>query len=204
MRTSSITLWLTRLAWGLLLLDLILIFVVPTDASFGSLLLLIAYALWLILSLMAVSTWLIIRYRELFRRWPGWATPIVVLILSSMVFQGIWPVGHPNLSFFFTLLFVVSMWSVGVTTAILLCYNDVGLGMIAWGSAIMIWVLMLAWRFQGNLIELSFFNLIHPDERPPLWWFNPLFCVFGWIVPLSAVSFLGHTLRLILREWQSQ
>jgi hypothetical protein len=199
-RRSGLSLWMTRLAWGLLLLDLLLILIVPADASFDNLLLLIAYTLWLILSLIAIATWLIIRYRHFFRGWLGWSTPIIALVLSDMVFQGKLTVSDPNLSLFLTLLFVVSIWSVGVATAILLYYHDVGLGLMAGASAMTIWILLFAWRFQGNLIELVFLNLVHPDEPSPLWWFNPIMCIVGWIFPLGGISFLVHTGRLIMRE----
>ncbi len=202
MRKATLTLWLTRLAWGLLIFDVLLIFVVPADTHFGSLLLMIAYAAWLILTLVITSVWLMIRYRAFFRTWPGWAVPLITLILSSLVIQGILPVSHPNFSLFFSMLFVVSVCSAGVATAILLWYRDVGLGLIAWGLVILVWMLLFSWRFQGNLIELFFSSLIHPDKPSPLWWWNSLVCVCGWIIPLSVISFLGHTLRLILREWQ--
>lgn len=202
MKRTGLILWLTRLALGLLTFDLLLIFVVPVDTNFDSLLLLVAYTAWLIFTLVIASMWLMIRYRAFFRTWLGWVVPLILLILSSLVVQGVLPIRHPNFSLFFSMLFVVSVCSLGVATAILLWYRDVGLGLIAWGLVILVWVLLLGWRFQGNLIELSFFNLIHPDEPPPLWWFNPLMCILGWIIPLGVISFLGHTLRLIVCEWQ--
>jgi hypothetical protein len=202
-KKSSLTLWITRLAWGLLSFDLLLIFIVPTDTNiFDSLLLMIAYAGWLILTSIIASTWLIIRYRAFFHTWPGWAVPLILLILSSLVVQNVLFVSHSNLSLFFAMLFLTSVWSVGVATAILLWYRDIGLGLMAWGLAIFIWVVLLTWRFQGNSIELVLSSLNHPNEPSPLWWFNPLICIFGWIIPLGIVSFLGHTLRLIIREWR--
>jgi hypothetical protein len=201
-RRSGFTIWLTRLAWGLLAFDVLLIFLMPADTSFDSLLLLIAYAAWLISTLIFAPTWLIFRYRAFFRTWLGWATPLVSLVCSSIVVQGVLRINHPNLSLLFSLLFVVSVWSFGVATAVLLWYRDVGLGLIAWGSLVMIWIVLFAWRIQGNLIELVLSSLSHPDQPSPLWWFNPLICIWGWIIPLGAISFLAHTLRLILREFQ--
>jgi len=190
------------LAWGLLLFDLLLILVVPADINFGSLLLLVAYAAWLILSLLAASTWLMIRYRMFFRIWSGWAIPIIMLFLSSMVFYGVLPVRHPNLSHLFSLLLIVSGWSVGVATAILLWYRNVGLDLMGWGLVILIWVLLFSWRCQGNLIELWLSSLNQPVESSPLWWFNPLLCSFSCIAPLGIIGFLGHTVRLIVQEWR--
>lgn len=202
MKKSNLGLWLTRIAGGLIILDLLLIFVVPAGITFGSLLLVIVYAAWLVFTLIIASLWLTIRYRGFFRTWPGWAIPLVLLVFSSMVVQGVLPVTHPNFSLFFAMLFVVSICSVGIATAILALYRDVGLGLVAWGLVILIWALLLSWRFQGNLIELSVYSLIHPGEPPPLWWFNQLMCILGCVFPLGVISFVGHTLRLILRECQ--
>jgi hypothetical protein len=202
MKESALASWLTRAIWGLLILDLLLILVVPAEMSFNSLLLLVAYAVWLILSLIAISTWLIVRYRTLFRTWPGWAVPVVVLLLSSLVFYGVLPVRHPNISLLFSLLLIVSGWSVGVATAVLLWYRDVGLGLIGWGAVIVIWALLFGWRAQGNLIDLWFSSLSQPAESSPVWWPGPLLCSFGCVLPLGVVGFLGHTVRLIVQEWQ--
>jgi hypothetical protein len=201
-KSTGLIIWLTRLAWGLGILDLLLILVVPADTSFNSLLLLIAYAVWLILSLIAASTWLIIRYRALFRTWLGWAMPLVALLFSSMVFYDILPVRHANISLIFSLLVIVSGWSIGVATAVLLWYRDVGLGLIGWGAVTMIWALLFGWRFQGNLVELWLSGLDQLAQPSPLWWFHPLLCSFGCIAPLGIIGFLGHTVRLIVQEWQ--
>ena len=200
-KRTGLTVWLTRLAWGLLILDLLLIFVVPADMAFDSLVLLVAYALWLILSLIAASTWLIIRYRAFFRTWQGWVVPLIMLFLSSMVFYGVLPVRHPNVSLLFSLLFVVSGWSVGIATAILVWYHDVGLSLIGWGLVTLIWGLVFGWRFQGNLAEMWLSDLSRLSEPSPLWWLNTLLCSFGCIAPLGIAGFLGHTIRLIVQEW---
>lgn len=200
MNKKLLTLWLTRLAWGLLFFDLLLILVVPDDTSFGNLLLLIAYMIWLVLTLLVASTWLTIHYRAFFRTWVGWAIPLVLLAFSSLVVQGVLSISH--LGFFFSMLFVVSFWCIGIATGILLWYRDVGLGLIAGGTILVVWVLLFVWRFQGNLIELFILSLNHPNESSPFWWFGLLACVFDCIAPLSILSFLVHTIRLIVRELQ--
>ena len=60
------------------------------------------------------------------------------------------PVRHPNLSLLFSLLLIVSGWSVGVATAILLWYRDVGLGLIGWGLVILFGYCCLAGAFRGT------------------------------------------------------
>lgn len=200
MRKSGCTLWLNRFAWGIVLVDLMLILLVPAELSFGNMALLIAYAIWLILSPIVASTWLVVHYRSFFRKWLGWILSIIVLLFSNLVFQDIIPIQQPNIDLFFTLLFSVSCWIFGIATIVLLWYRDIGLGLIAWGSVIMVWILLFAWRFQGDLIELSIYNLAHLDEPAPLGWAYPFICIFGWIVPLGIFSFLGHTVCLIVHE----
>jgi len=201
MNKSCLLAWLTRSAWGVLLFDLLLIAVVPANLNFDSQLLLFAYAAWLILSPIAAATWLMVRYRTFFRTWTGWATPILVLIISMMVFAGVLPVNHPNLSSFFSLLLLVSTVCIGVATAILFWYQDVSLKLIGWMSVIYIWALVLGWRFQGNLMTSYMSSLINPNQPPQsLWWINSLMCIMGWVVPLGFIGFVGHTIKLIVRE----
>lgn len=203
-KTSDFTLWLTRAAWGLLLVDLIIIFAVPADMSFDSLSSLIAYALGLVLSSIGASTWLVIRYRTFFRTWIGWAATISSLIISSMITQSNPLIANPQLSLFFSMLFIVSGWCTGVATAVMLWYRDIGLGLVAWTTIVAVWIFVLAWSFQGNLIELSLFSLSHPDEPSRLWWLNSLMCIIGWLIPLGLIGFVSHTLRLIIRECRSE
>jgi hypothetical protein len=200
MNKSVLNLWPTSLSWGLLILDLLLILIVG-NMKFDNPLLLLGLAAWLIITPIAACTWLMIRYRAFFRTWPGWTTPIILLIFSSSVVQGALPIGLGNISLIFSILSIVSLYAVGLATAILLWYRDVGLKLVAWWTVIVIWTLTLAWRYQGNLIELAFYKLIHPNEPDPIWWFGPFMCILWWIIPLGIISFLGHTLRIIIREW---
>ncbi len=203
MNKSYLLAWLTRLAWGILFFDLLLVAIVPANLNFDSQLLLIAYAMWLILSLIGAAAWLIVRYRTFFRTWPGWASPILAFCVSMMVFADVLPVNHPNLSFFFTLLLLVSTVCIGVATAILFWYRDVSLKLIGWISVICIWALVLSWRFQGNLMTVYMSGLVNPNQpSQSLWWANSLMCIMGWVVPLGIIGFIGHTIKLVVRELQ--
>jgi len=193
---------LTWIAWGLLFVDSGLIFLIPADANFGRLVWLIAYLAWLIVTLLAATTWLIIYHRRLFRLWPGWLMTVALLLFSSSVAQDVLPIHYPNLSLFFSLLFIISVWDFGIATAILLWYRDVGLGLIGWGGVVFIWAVLLSWRFQGNWVELWIDALNNLESSSPLWWLNTFLCVLGWIIPLGIVSFIGHTLRLFIREYR--
>ncbi|MBU0512033.1 MAG: hypothetical protein KJ638_10100 [Chloroflexi bacterium] len=200
MNKSCLLFWLTRLSWGLLVLDLVSIFLVPADTDFGSLALMLVYAGWLILTLVGATTWLMVAYRGFFQTWHGWTLPVSVLVLNNLVSAGVFPISNPNLAFFFTLLNIVSAWAVGVATVILLWYRDAGLRLVALVFVIFVWTTFLAWHFQGNLIEILFLSVNRPNEPSPLWWLNPLFCIFWWVIPLGLISFVGHTLRILAEE----
>ena len=193
--------WLTRFAWLVLAADLVFLFFACEIRSENQMVLL-AWAAGLVLSLLAASTWLIIAYHRIFHNWYYWIMPPLLFILSSYATQGAIRISYQPLSFFFTLLGVVSLWGVGVTTAIFLWHNDAGLKILAWTSVSTVWLVALAWRIHGNLIELSFTMLSRPDEISPLWWIYPLFPLMFWLIPLTLFSIIGHTVRLIHRETQ--
>lgn len=193
--------WLTRFAWLVIAADLVFLFFACEVRSENQMVLL-AWAVGLILSLLAASTWLIIAYRRIFHHWYCWIMPPLLFIISSYVTQGAIPISYTPLSFFFTLLGIVSLWAVGLTTAIFLWRNDDGLKILAWSSVGTVWLVALAWRLHGNLIELSFTMLSLPDELSPLWWIYPLFPLMIWLIPLTLLSIAGHTIRLIHQEIQ--
>lgn len=204
MTPSAFTLTRTPFAWGLLIFDLLLVWIAGY-IHFGNLFLGVIYVAGSILTLLVTSSWLIIYYRGFFRTWLGWTASLLPVTLSSLVVQKVLPVRYPPASFFFTTLFIVSIWGVGLTTGILLWYRDVGLRLIAWGSVILVWMMAVAWRIQGNLIQLAFMYFNHPpDQPPPLWWFNTLLLMMFWMVPLGVVSFIRHTRRLVRREWRGE
>ncbi|MCP4349447.1 MAG: hypothetical protein GY795_28535 [Desulfobacterales bacterium] len=72
--------------------------------------------------------------------------PILSLIVSTSVVEKAIPVSNSSLSLslFFTVLSIVSIWSVGLATAIFLWYRDAGLELIAGGSVMFIWIVALA------------------------------------------------------------
>jgi hypothetical protein len=157
------------------------------------------YAAWFFGSLAVVSTWGILRYRTLFRTWRGWFTIILSMVLSSLIFQQVIANRSlpPPLPFAVLVLAVVSFWAVGPATGVLLWYKDRGLSFFAWGLVIVIWMLMLAWRFQGNLFQLFFAFAMQPSTP---WWTLFFLCILGWIIPCGAIGFVGYTIELLIRE----
>lgn len=203
MKQSTLFLWLTRFSWGLILLNVVLIFIMPTTINDSTTLILVyLYAVWLIITCILASTWLIIYYRNFFQHWPIWMAMLILMILSSLAMQGIKSDSFPHLSLFAAVLFMTTFWDIGVSTAVLLWRRDVGLRLVAGWTIIIIWALTLSWRIQGNLIELWLSSLNHSGEMMPLWWLNTLFCASCWIVPIGLIGFVAHTLRLIIREYR--
>jgi hypothetical protein len=196
---SSKAAWLTKLAWIILLFNALLIFLVPGD-TFRSLLPVLLYLGWLLLSSTLVLTWLSYYHRTFFRRWRGWAIS-VVLVTVILFFTSSNILSLPSqLSLFFSVLIIPSLWLLFLASVILLWYRDVGLALLGWGSIIYVWSLFLSWRYQGNLLELWLYSLNYPDAPSPLWWLNTLFCLSACIFPVAIFSLLGHTVRLIIHE----
>lgn len=207
-KKNTLSVWLTRLAWGLIVLDVILslipthIFIPGAMNAQTAVLLLFVIAIWIIGTLCAATTWLIIHYRAFFRTWIGWIIPFPVLILSGAIAQGALPVKFEVLRSLSSMLQLVSLWSIIPITVLRLWHKDVGLRMASWGSLLVIWGYFGAWRYKGNLIEGFLLSLSDPSQIQSFWWFSPLMCIFWWVIPISIVGFVGHTIRLLICEFK--
>ena len=200
MKKSSFLTWVTRLSWALVFLDLLLIFLVPTKIDTDNLTLMIAYAVWLILTVFLATTSLMIIYRGLFQSWVGWVIPIIILVFSTLVSSGPFQIHNPRLSLLYILLTIASMWGVGVATIIFLWYQDYGLKLVASALVIFTWTSFFVWYFQGNLFDLLIASINQPEMSSPFWWLNSLFCVLWWIIPVGISSFVVHTFRILASE----
>ena len=200
MKKSSFLTWVTRLSWALVFLDLLLIFLVPTKIDTDNLTLMIAYAVWLILTVFLATTSLMIIYRGLFQSWVGWVIPIIILVFSTLVSSGPFQIHNPRLSLFYILLTIASMWGVGVATIIFLWYQDYGLKLVASALVIFTWISFFVWYFQGNLFDLLIASINQPEMSSPFWWLNSLFCVLWWIIPVGISSFVVHTFRILVQD----
>jgi hypothetical protein len=167
--------------------------VIPYDAD-NLMLLLSVYACGILPMLGVAITWLMLIHRKFFSRWLGWSTPTALFLISSI------PVQPSTLSLLLNTLTFLSIWAIGVATFILLWYRDLGLKLFGWTLALSVWAFALAWRFQGNLIELWLQSLNNPTGWSPLWWLNPLGWMVWWVVPISLLSIVGHTVRFLWQE----
>ena len=196
MKNSFLKLWLTRIAWGVLAVDLVIVPAALSNTRLGSQAVMLLFAAWLFLSLLGATVWLMAVYRNFFRSWLGWSIPVILFLFGNMVVQGVLPIKQPNVLFFFSVLAMAGLWLIPVATGILLWYRDVGLSMIGWGLAIFVWLAYFAWRIQGNLFELMFSNMSHTDAASPVWWLGPLVWVTGIRVKLSGLNLSQHSQRI--------
>ena len=197
---SRFILWAKRLSWVVILLDLISIFLVPTEINSHNFTFMLAYGFWLFITLLLATTSLMVIHHESFQSWVGWITPIIILFFSNLFSSGYIQVNNSGLSFFYILLTIFCMWGVGVATIIFLWYRDYGLRLVASALVIITWIGFVVWNIQGNLFDLLIKNMNQPEVPSPLWWLNPLFCVLWWVIPIGIISFVVHTFRIIAKE----
>lgn len=190
--------WFVQLTWGVLLFNILLVFIVPTDA-FRSLLPALAYLVWLTFTSLLAVTGLVFIYRHFFHSWFGWGIVVLLVILSFFFILGI-KIEQPQLSFFFSMMLLPSLWILFLATLIFLWQRDVGMPIVGLLSISLVWALFLYWHYEGDIVTLWLYDLNHPTEPSPLWWLNTLFCLSSCIVPIAMISFLFHTFRLIKHE----
>lgn len=208
MKTRSIlSVWLTRLAWGLIILDLILS-LIPINVIFPSTMpeqVVVLWALiivvWIIGTLCVATTWLIFRYRAFFHTWIGWWSTFLMLFLSGAIAQGAIPATPDVISSMFSFIQICSLWSLIPVTGLRLWRQDVGLRMVGWGILAVIWGFFGALRFEGNLIADFLLALSAPSQQQPFWWLSPLLCILWWVIPAGVIGFVGHSIRLLAHEF---
>lgn len=197
-QASKVNLWMTCIAWALIVLDMFLVLAIGDVNCANVLLFLIV--MWLIPTLIGASTWLIIHYRAFFKTWLGWIIPFISLFLSGLAVQASPGIDLGCFASLAVFVFLTSFWGIIPITIIYQRHNDVGLKLIAWGSIIVVWSFVFAWRLQGNLIEALLRNLSPSAPSLQLWWLNPVICIIWWVIPVGIISFLYHTIRLIVHE----
>lgn len=199
-KRSGLAKWLVRLSWSWLAFDLVLVFAAPVQYQAGEIALLLLISAWLFLSLLGAVTCLMVVYRSSFQSWLSWAVLVMVLLIASLLSGLGSGIAGPHISLLLTLLHLMSIVAVGVGTAIFLYYRDASLSMLAWFSMISIWLMVFAWKGYGNLIEIMLLSAGQPAAGAPVAWLGSLWCLAFWIIPIGIISFLGHTIRLVLRE----
>jgi hypothetical protein len=197
--TSTKKKYVNIFAWSILGINLLLTFLVSGQAI-ASVSWALIYFGWVILSFLLVFTWLPFSYRAFFQRWAGWVASLALMIAILFLLSSNYFSLPSELSLFLSILALPALWFFSLANIIFLWHRDMGLAFLGWGTAICIWSFFIAWRYQGNLIELWINGLNHPSAPFPLWWLNTLFCLSSCILPIAVISFLGHTFRLINRE----
>lgn len=194
-----------RVAWGALLFDIVLIFLISgqpvTAANLVWILIVLA---WLFLSLAVATITLTIRYRNRFQDWRLWITLVFLCIVGGIFGQGIIQVTQPGVMLLGIMAFLFIGLSLLVAFCIILFQRDIGLPLIGWFTVIAVWSAVIAWRIQGNLIDILFQSIVQPYQLSPIWWLNILFTGVCCLVPLALLSVTWHTILLLRRELQGE
>lgn len=190
-----------RVAIAAGLANFLLFLVIPVQLTNSNLIGVLVALFYILLSGILIFTWGIFRKRSFFATWVGWVMVFTVFFICSLPSQGVWQIENERVSLFFTLGYLVMGWTVGISAALLVFQRDIGVPVIAWISLIVIWVIFITWRIQGNLVEQAFFAITSQDIVSPLWWLYPFLCGLGWLLMFSIASFIFHTLKILHREF---
>jgi hypothetical protein len=192
---------MTILSWAVIAFDIVLIFLVAdkpiTSANLAWLLIALA---WLFLSLGAAIAFLTIYHRRRFTDWRIWLVLLIMFVGGATVTLGIVRIATASFALLGSMLFLFVGLSLLIALCIRLYHRDIGPVLIAWLTLIIVWSAVIAWRWQGNLIELSFQSMEYPNQPSPVSWLSLLFSSACCLVPLALLSFLWHTLVLLRRE----
>jgi hypothetical protein len=199
MKKHELARLLSSASWILLAFSTVFMFI-TVGITYDSAAVLILVSALLLIGTFLATTYLLIQHRSLVRTGRGWVILLLALVASSyLVFDSALD-GSPRLAAVFTLLYPNIVWALLVSTVMYLWHRDVGLCLSSLGILFFLWTVALIWRSEGNLIERSLNGLLEPVESSILWWWAPISCVIWWIVPAGIISFIAHTLRLILVE----
>ena len=184
------------LLWGILALDIALIFLIG-DKSLNTIWVL---AIWLFLSLGIVTTLLPILHRQHLAKTKVWLVLLSLFLLGGLVVFGPLTITHSGFSALGAMLFIFDGWAMLVGLLIVLYEHDIGIKLIAWLTITVIWASVLLWRLQGNLVEAMFHSLQTGEPVAAISWLNVLLTTAFCLVPLALISFAWHTLILLKRE----
>ncbi len=190
-----ITIWL----WGIVALDIVIIFV-TAGWQFRSLALLLALSAWLLLSVGGTAVGLTICYRRHLAHWRIWLILSGLWLGGALVLQGFIHIPQASLSLLSTMVFLFSWLSLFVALCIRLYQRDFGIALIGWTTAICVWSALLMWRAYGDLIEAIFQAMERPGQVSPVGLLNLLFSTACCLIPLALLSFAWHTCVLLWRE----
>ena len=188
---------ITGIAWASFACAYFVLLALPDRTADPYLLLLLAVVAIVILASVSCATMLVILYRRFFAQWRGTAILIVIVTLGRLlttrsVFSG-------RVELVVLVLTIDAMVTLGISLALVLWKHDAGLPLIGWVLVIFIWVVLIANRLGGNIVELLLRSMGNTSAYY-LWWLDSLFCTLWWTIPLGTLSFLWHTLKLVHRE----
>lgn len=193
---------LARALWGIVIVDIVMIFVVAAMPLRAESIVSALISLALIcLTFWGATTGLTIVYRWAFAHWQVWLGLIGTFLLGGAVSQGGVTIPQSGLSLLCTILFPLSAWSLLIGIVLNLWQHDIGLQLAAWMTVICVWGAVIAWRWGGNTIEAMFQLIMQPGRAAFAWWFNVLLLWTCCLVLLALLSAAGHTFVLLRREY---
>lgn len=190
-----VTVWL----WGIVALDIVIIFVVA-GWQFSSLGLLLALAAWLLLSMGGAAIGLTFCYRRYFAHWWTWLALLALWVAGALVVHEDIKIPQAALSFLLTMLFFCGGLSLLIALCLRLYQRDFGISLIGWMTVICIWSIVIMWRVYGDLIEAMFQSAERPSQPSPVWWSSLLLSSACCLVPVALLSVVWHTIVLLRRD----
>ncbi len=190
---------ITWLAWGGFVSTYLVLLLLPTNVPNDYLLLALVLVFVLVLISIVCAIVLLVRYRQVFGQWHSIAVLVIALTLGRWLTARSLLSGSVELAV--SVLTIDVMIALGVCLALVLWKRDNGLQLMGWVSVLAIWIVLIAGRVQGNILELLLSSLGATDYYP-LWWLDSLWCLLWWSIPLGALSFLWHIVKLMRKEIQ--
>lgn len=198
--------WARRLGWGLLLGATFLLLVIPLDFSTTNLSgngILLLYGL-LLLSHLAAVTLLIVAYRRFFSR------PWGILLFAGLLTLGVATSGASladtagaplrRLILIANVWGLIAMIALGIAVLVYLVYRDRSVSLAMFTFLALIWTLVFYISQQGPAQLLQ--NVLSGVTIGTVSPLPSLFCLAFWVVLIAPLSFAGHTVLLLYREWK--
>lgn len=203
---SRLRQWSGRLGWGLVSGISILLFLLPTQPALGG----GPAETWLLIMLsLLVLSWLgmsigigllLIRYLPFFQQFRGVLFSLGLLMVGLRLFTHLQPLAETEI--FARILLVVSIWLFTLLVALVLALVvymwvcDQSVRLMAVISVVLPWSFILYIRSQGP--EKLWHNTLQGNLPPEL---MTLICFGNLLFLLAPLFFVGHTMRLVYREF---
>lgn len=196
-----------RIGWAILLVMNILLLLAPANYTPTSLSLqtwlvvMIAFLLLILLGFLVGFILLFVRYMTFFKQFRGTLALLIPLLVGLRVFAWLQTITNPGWPLS-QMLLLVPVWLMGllvtlpIALAVYLWYQDQSIRILGYTLLIIVWSLVFYVNRVGP--ESLLLEIFRGDALPEL---MGMLCVGQIAIVLVALFFIGHSLRLIYREW---